>query len=231
MEIRLPVDADDLCPGQRKVTGIVLGPDGGPVEGIWLEAFPERSYVGRDGTFEFSVHEGSSGRSILSIHAGEIVPGCDLVGFYGPGGFTTRFEDAWLEIGGLGVTGIEIRLPASPDELCRQSMVSGAVLGPDGEPVAGISIQLVTEEWALRGNTGQDGTFEIRRLHGLSGSASLNIYAGGIVPGCRLVGYYGPGGFTTRSEEATRVEVGDADVTGIEIRLSASPDELCNRQG
>ena len=44
------------------------------------------------------------------------------------------------------------------------------------------------------------------------------------------MGFFGPGGFTTQSEEATRVEVGDADVTGIEIKLPASPEELCNRQ-
>ena len=231
MDIRLPVNADDLCPAQRKVTGIVLGPDGRPAGGLWLYVHPEWSHVGPDGAFAFPVPEGSPGRSTLSIHAGDIVPGCDLVGFYGPGGFTTRFGDAWLEIGGLGLTGIEIRLPASPDELCRQSMVSGVMLGPDGEPVAGISIQLAAGDWFMWANTGQDGVFEIRILHGLSGSATLNIHAGVIVRGCRLVGHYGPGGFTTRSEEATRVEVGDADVTGIEIRLPASPDELCNRQG
>ena len=231
MDIRLPVHADDLCPAQRKVTGIVLDPDGRPAGGLWLYVHPEWSHVGPDGAFEFPVPEGSPGRSTLSIHAGDIVPGCDLVGFYGPGGFTTRFGDAWLEIGGLGLTGIEIRLPASPDELCRQSMVSGVVLGPDGEPVAGISIQLAAGDWFMWANTGQDGVFKIRILHGLSGSATLNIHAGVIVRGCRLVGHYGPGGFTTRSEEATRVEVGVADVTGIEIRLPDSPDELCNRQG
>ena len=104
-------------------------------------------------------------------------------------------------------------------------------MGPDGEPVAGIWIEFTTEAWWLWGYTGQDGTFEIRLLDGWSGSAILNIHVGGIVPGCDLVGHYGPGGFTTLREEATRVEVGDADVTGIEIKLPASPDELCNRQG
>ena len=107
-------------------------------------------------------------------------------------------------------------------------MVSGAVLGSNGEPVAGIWIEL-TAFWQW-GVTGQDGTFEIRLLDGWSGSAILRLHADEVVPGCGLVGFYGPGGFTTLSEEATRVEVGDADVTGIEIRLPASPGELCNRQ-
>ena len=232
IEIRLPVNADDLCPGQKKVTGIVLDPDGRPVEGIWLEAFDEWSYVGRDGTFELSVPARWVGSSTLGIFAGEIVPGCDLVGYYGPGGVTTRLDDARLEIGGLGATGIEIRLPATPDELCsKQTTVSGAVLGPEGEPIAGIWIEFTAEAFWAWGYTGQDGNFEIRLLDGWTGSAILNIYAGGIVQDCDLMGYYGPGGFTTLSEEATRVEVGNADVTGIEIRLPASPDELCNRQG
>ena len=230
IEIRLPVNADNLCPGQRKVTGIVLGPEGRPVEGIWLGAVDGWLGTGVDGTFEFAVPEGWVGSSILSIHADE-VPDCGMVGYYGPGGFTTRLEDAWLEIGGLGATAIEIRLPATPDDLCsRQITVSVAVLGPDGEPVAGIWIELAAEAFWLWGHTGQDGTFEIRLLDGWSGSAILSIYAGEVAD-CDLVGYYGPGGFTTLSEEATRVEVGDADVTGIEIRLPATPDELCNRQG
>ena len=82
-------------------------------ESGWKRSASGRN-VGRDGTFEFSVPEGWVGSSTLGIHAGEIVPGCDLVGYYGPGGFTTRSEDAWLEIGGLGATGIEIRASGYP---------------------------------------------------------------------------------------------------------------------
>ena len=228
--IRLPVDEDDLCLGQRKVSGRALGPDGRPVEGVWFEAFDEWWYVGGDGAFEFSVPEGWSGSYLLSIHTGEVAD-CGLVGYYGPGGFTTRLEDAAIEIGGVDATGIEIRLPANPDDLCsRQSMVSGAVLGPDGEPVAGIWIELAAEAFWRWGLKEQDGTFALRLLDGWSGSPILSVHAGEVA-GCDLVGFYGPGGFTTLREEATRVEVGDADVTGIEIRLLASPDELCNRQG
>ena len=43
---------------------------------------------------------------------------------------------------------------------------------------------------------------------------------------CNQLGYYGAGGFTTLGDAATRVEVGDADATGIEIRLPDSPDQL-----
>ena len=82
-------------------------------------------------------------------------------------------------------------------------------------------------EW---GDTGQDGTFEIRLLEGWPGSLILGIYADEVAWPCGQLGYYGPGGFTTQREAATRVEVGDADVTGIEIRLPASPEALLPQQ-
>ena len=237
IEIRLPVNADNLCTGQRKVSGIVLGPDGRPVEGIWLGAF-YRGWLrsGVDGTFEFSVPEGWVGSTTLHIHADEVpdFPNCGMVGYYGPGGFTTWPEDASLEIGGYGAVGIEIRLPATPDELCRgQTMVAGTLLGPDGEPIEGFGIGLIEAEprgfWPREwGETGPDGSFGIRLLAGQSGSFIVGIYANEEDIGtiCNLLGYYGPGGFTSLGDDATPVEVGDTDATGIEIRLPASPDQL-----
>ena len=228
IEIRLPVDADDLCPKTRKVTGTVLGPDGEPVEGIWLPAGLGWVRTGVDGTFEFSVPEDRT-YSVLSIHADE-VPDCGLVGYFGSEGFTTLSENAWLEIGGIGAPGIEIRLPATPDELCREQItLTGAVLGLDGEPLGGIGIGLMSEtgfypwEW---GETGPDGTFEIRLLGAWSGSLVLAVHAAEVAWPCSLLGYYGPGGFTATRGIATRLEASDVDASGIEIRLPASPDQL-----
>ena len=209
----------------------MLGPDGRPVEGIWLGAVDGWLGTGVDGTFEFAVPEGWVGSSILSIHADE-VPDCGMVGYYGPGGFTTRLEDAWLEIGGLGATGVEIRLPATPDELCRRQItLAGAVLGPDGEPVEGVWIGLIESEsggfWPWEwGETGPDGTFEIRLLGAWSGSLILEINAAEVAWPCGVLGYYGPGGFTTQRGAATRIEAGDVDASGFEITLPASPDQL-----
>ena len=50
------------------------------------------------------------------------------------------------------------------------------------------------------------------------------------VPECGYVGSYGPGGFTTMESESWWVELGATDVAGMEIRLPASPAELCRRQ-
>ena len=232
VHVRLPVHSDNLCHEQRRVAGVVLGPDGGPIERIWigLDASEEWIYTGPDGAFEFSVPEDWSGSTRLRIEVEE----CGLVGYYGPGGFTTLIEDAALEIGGIGSTAIQIRLAATPDELCRrQTVLAGDVLGPRGEPVMGIGIGLIESTsggiwpWEWR-ETKPDGAFEIRLLEGLSGSHIIGIHANkvGVHFPCGHLGFHGPGGFTTLREEATRIELSGADVTGIRITLPARPEEL-----
>ena len=115
IEISLPAISGELCQGQSTVSGTVLGPSGDPV-GVWVGAFDQWSFSGDDGLFELRLPEGSGGSSPLFVE----VPECGNVGFYGPGGFTTRFADAWqLEIGGVNEAGIVIRLPAEPDRTLR----------------------------------------------------------------------------------------------------------------
>ena len=219
IEISLPAISGELCQGQRTVSGTVLGPSGDPV-GVFVGAFDQRSFSGDDGLFELRLPEGSGGSSPLLVE----VPECGHVGFYGPGGFTTRFADAWQwEIGAVNVAGIVIRLPATPEELCRrQPTIAGTVVGPDGEVMEGIWVgALQFRRWGM---SGADGTFEIRLLEGTTGMPVLGIYAD-----CGPVGYYGPNGFTTSREDATGIEIGEGNVTGIVIRLPAEPDELCGK--
>ena len=217
IEISLPAISGELCQGQRTVSGTVLGPSGDPV-GVFVGAFDQWSFSGDDGLFELRLPEGSGGSSPLLVE----VPECGNVGFYGPGGFTTRFADAWQwEIGAVNVAGIVIRLPATPEELCRrQPTIAGTVVGPDGEVMEGIGV-VALQFWRW-GTSGADGTFEIRLLEGTTGMPVLGIYAD-----CGQVGYYGPNGFTTSREDATGIEIGEGNVTGIVIRLPAEPDELC----
>ena len=218
IEISLPAISGELCQGQRTVTGTVLGPSGDPV-GVFVGAFDQWSFSGDDGLFELRLPEGSGGSSPLLVE----VPECGNVGFYGPGGFTTRFADSWQwEIGDVNVADIVIRLPATPEELCRrQPTIAGAVVGPDGEVMEGIGV-VALPFWRW-GTNGADGTFEIRLLEGTTGMPVLGIYAD-----CgQVVGYYGPNGFTTSREDATGIEIGEGNVTGIVIRLPAEPDELC----
>ena len=149
---------------------------------------------------------------------------CGRVGFYGKDSFTTRSADAWrVEFGGVDVTGIEITLPATPQELCaRQPIVAGTVFGPDGDGVAGVVIE--AQPFSRRVTSAADGTFEIRLFEGTAGNAVLAIHGD-----CGRVGYYGPDGFTTTRDDATGIEVGEDSVTGIGISLPADPDELCGQ--
>ncbi len=101
--------------------------------------------------------------------------------------------------------------------------IQGIVTGPNREPLEGIGL------WAWQGRkansgfgrTGEDGTFDISVL---SGSFTLVVYAG---EGCSFVGWYdGSGGITTDGSRAGRVIVDATSVGGIQIKLSARPDDL-----
>ena len=99
------------------------------------------------------------------------------------------------------------------------------MLGPDGRPVAEIFVGFSGDRrhrvWIL---TGRDGAFAIRAPQGALSLLKIEV------PPCDHVGFYNASGFTTLESEASRLELGATDVTGIEIRLPASPAELCRRQ-
>ena len=104
----------------NRIQGVLLGPDGSPLEGIGLWAWSgERSNSGYsttqpDGTFTIAVPDGSFTLDIYA-NTGE---DCTFVGWYGHDGFTTVKESATrIEVDGTDITGIEITLPAEPDEL------------------------------------------------------------------------------------------------------------------
>ena len=117
IEIQLPGEPDALCGGRRAVSGRVLGPDGRPVEEVWVGFSDEGILTGRDGTFAIRASQGL--RAAVDIALAEC--DYDYVGRYGPGGVTTVESEGWgVEVGATDVMGIEIRLPATPTELCRQ---------------------------------------------------------------------------------------------------------------
>ena len=101
------------------------------MEGIWIGGdVAEYSLTGRDGKFEISVPWWTGEfRDALSIH----VELCGRhVGYFGRGGFTIARAYGLLEIGaGDPNLEIEVRLPASPAELCRRQP---AVLGGPWTP-------------------------------------------------------------------------------------------------
>ena len=102
------------------VEGVVLGPDGEPVNRalLWFgaEENPDRTFdvTGVDGTFIARVPNGSY---TIEVHADP--PGeCSFVGWYGQGGFTTTDDQAIpVEVADQNVLGVEITLPDELDNL------------------------------------------------------------------------------------------------------------------
>ena len=101
------------------IQGTVTGPDNQPLEGIFLWAWAGsvdnsgNATTGEDGSFLIVVPDGSF---TLDVYAG----GERCIGWYGPGGFTTVWEDVTrIEVDGESVLDIVIRLPDHPDAFPR----------------------------------------------------------------------------------------------------------------
>ena len=117
--------------------------------------------------------------------------------------------------------------PYTPSEVQYPSneivTIQGKVIGPNNQPLEGIFL------WAWAGSadnsgnarTGEDGSFAIVVP---DGSFTLDLNAAG--EGCTFIGWYGPGGFTTVGEDATRIEVDGESVLDIVVRLPDHPDAL-----
>ena len=101
--------------------------------------------------------------------------------------------------------------------------IRGVVVGPEGEPLQGIRLWAWQGEMGSSGygETGKDGTFDIRVPNG---EFTLDIYAG---PGCSFVGWYDDSGSITAIRNQTfKVTVDGENIAGMEIALPDSPDDL-----
>ena len=216
-------------PDASRVTGSVAASDGSAVEEIRVslvgEDFWAWAATDADGTFEIAVPDGATGSAVVSVHASETAA-CRWLGYYeASGGLTVLQHQAEpLAVGGSDISGVDITLPAGPDEMCGgQRFATGTVLGPDSEPVEGVWVGDYVE-WSF---TARDGAFNV--------PLTRNPYYGSVLyvedPECGNIGYYGPDGFATAFEQASHIWAGGVDATGIEIRLPANVDELCEQQG
>ena len=222
---RMPAAGLDVAGDSLGVRGVVLGPTGVPLEGVrisaWADPFWTWGETDRDGTFAIGLPREASGLVALSVHAPEVAA-CTWLGYHASGGLTSWLEEA-APVAIVEGTGpmVEIRLPGGVDDLCgAQKTVSGTIVGPDGRPM---------ETWiGAMGRdflTGPDAKFEISVPWWLGEFRdALSIDLG-------LCGrYYGRGGFTNiRAFALLEIGAGDPNVA-IEVRLPASPAELCRRQ-
>ena len=103
--------------------------------------------------------------------------------------------------------------------------VSGTVLGPGDEPLEGVRVRGDKEgddgrTWEAI--TGPDGAFDYPVERG----AYIVSFTDLPPDDCHFGWYDGDSELTSRGGEAVSVTVGDAGVQGIDIRLSATPDDL-----
>ena len=225
--IRLPATPAELCP---RVRGTVLGPGGEPLEDVRIRGDRDgpdgrtwQAVTGPDGTFAYPVEPGTYIVSFTGLAPDD----CHFGWYDGDGELTARGEEAVLvTVGVLGVEGLDVRLPATPDTLTAMlcARVGGVVLGPDEESVSRIQVNLYRKDRLNEGSgTDADGTFSIMvpdgfyKLSLTAHPCHLGVYDDS---GARLEG----GGHAVKVADA-------ADVTGIVIRLSKPLSELCPRWG
>ena len=220
-------------PERFAIQGVVRDSSGAPMRGIRVSAMSDHYWnwaeTGPDGAFSIGVPDEQSGPFLVSAHAGETAD-CNWLGYHGSGGLHSARKDASLVTVGSGdAEAIEVTLPFSPDEGCNMDrMLNGTVLGPDGRPLEGV---LIAFHQFYR--TARDGAWESRHFEGwwaerLARPLTLRFQE---CPDTHF--YYTQDGFTERSywakELERRFEIGPLGFTGIEVKLPASPAQLCQQ--
>ena len=110
----------DVAPPLPQIRGVVLDPDGEPLEGVglWIRqhvsgAYRQFAATAADGTFKFAVADDTYRIQIMEIRDGDWV----IFGHYGgPDGFSTS-NIRVIVVDGADVTDIVIQLPAPLSEL------------------------------------------------------------------------------------------------------------------
>ena len=175
--------------------------------------FQDSLAVDADGAFEVRIPE-SAEPSILRIF------GCGLLGYYGVGGFTTqRVDAARLEVA-AGETEVEVRLPASVQNLCdSQDPSPGSCVGPTADRPRG-SGSITTSSTSGHLSDPTEPSNSASRRPRLRLSSRCNGPAE-----CGWLGYHGPGALTTQRDQAQHIE----PRTHVAITLPAAPDQVCDR--
>ncbi len=224
INIRLSATPAELCP---RVSGTVLGPGGEPLKDVRVRGDPDGSgwtwqaVTGPDGAFAYPAEPGTYIVSFTNLPPDD----CHFGWYDGDRDLTARGREAVpVTVGDAGVEGIDIRLPATPDELTSTlcARVEGVVSGPDGEPLSEIQVRLYRRDRLNEGAwTDTEGAFAILVP---DGAYELSLSD----EGCDLGLYDSNGERWTGVGRPPVVTVADAaDVTGIVIRLSQPLAELC----
>ncbi len=218
--VRLPDTPSELC---RRIQGVVRGPDGEPLEGVWVETRLTGSTAtwstttDSDGSFRAAVPDGSYRFELYHSLGTTHVNACEL-GFAGSDGTVvpSRSQVLPLLINGGDATDLVVRLPGTVSELCTR--IEGVVTNATGEALERVRVWAQGEGPLLGfeggGNTSTDGTFG---MFAHQGPYRLRVQtdAGTF---CTLVGYPGGG-----PGQRARFSVGPEGLSGIRIVISGRP--------
>ena len=219
-------------PQEFAIRGIVRDASGVPLRGILVSAVSDHHWdwdeTGTSGAFLIGVPDRQSGPFLVSVHAGDTAADCNWLGYHGPDGLHALRREATLVSTAHGnPEPIEVTLPLAPDELCNMDRtLSGVLVDPGGRPVEGA--------WVGFGSVGfltpQDGGWKHRIFEGWW-AQRLHSPLSIALPQCESRIFFTQDGFApTRDwafELARRFEVAPVGITDIEIRLQASPEQLC----
>ena len=205
-----------------RIRGRVLGPTGAPAARLSVRAtkveygadaaWPAPTVT--DGAGRFSITTASEGMYRLSLDVND-----DCRRHYTSGGVAEFYSDATLVSAAAGASDVVIRLPA---DACGWG-IRGRVVDSDGEPLAGVTVSACE---AARYHCTAD------QRSALDGSFALAAPVPGeyrvrfdLVEGCSV--FYRTGGATPYQREATPIRIGNADVSGVTMRV---PQNLCARR-
>ena len=219
---------------ERDVRGVVLKPDGDPVNGwrytVWASprdpgGQPFHYAVSFDGSFRLRLEDGSYDLQVTARCGEKYV----ALGWYaGESGLLDREYAEPVVVSGPDVAPVEIELQALPPEFdprCDfgpRRAVRGAVSGPDGEPLCGIDVYAWDRDHSGAFGrdsdvTQEDGTFVLHLPDGVF-RVSLVAWTNQRLRIPAWADEYDvkPDSFVT---------VDGADIAGIEISVPVSPDD------
>ena len=200
--------AAGICSTQ--IRGVLLDADGESMEDVWVYANTDggnaSARTDADGAFAITVPEAGGYRLRISID------GCSV--YYVRGGATISWEAASLiRVADQDVTGLRFQLAAG---MCS-TQVRGVLLDADGNGIGGVNVNANDGAGSnANARTDADGAFAI------TVPAAGRFRVSARVDGCTV--YYASNRVTGSRNSAVQIRIGDADVTGIQIRI---PADMC----
>ena len=198
-----------------RVTGKVTGPGGVNVTNVWVSVFSTmwwgQARTAADGSFSVPVPPNAD----YGIRFED--PKSHAAGYYSTAGLqpTTATATA-VHVAAASVSGINAQLATA-----RQ--ITGRVTGAGVSGLPGITVCATSVIVSTCGATKADGSYAVTvppGAYSIQFSASPQAYGADEAWGGMFSdGYYAASGFTTRSDQASIVTVGSADVGGINAVL------------